>query len=179
MYSEYATQPSQKRSYLIINDAVNNVRTVGQTEDNRMINLSTIIRSFDLRHVGTCPTCMRISFGSMITAWAVLLVGYSLSSSVFLSVTVAAIILTILWFAHIFAFSKRYVFSKKEYNPKRRNLLKIFIKASIAGAALSWSTAAFACTELGGECTKKSDCCSEAIGCAWVTGCSLGKKCCY
>jgi hypothetical protein len=35
-----------------------------------------------------------------------------------------------------------------------------------------------ACTELGGECEKLKECCSDATYCSFAVGCSLGTKCC-
>lgn len=36
------------------------------------------------------------------------------------------------------------------------------------------------CTSLGDECNSYSDCCAgEGTGCGWVSGCPVGKKCCY
>ena len=42
-----------------------------------------------------------------------------------------------------------------------------------------WPHARLACTEMGGQCNSIADCCPGMSGCAWVTGCSMGTKCCY
>jgi hypothetical protein len=93
----------------------------------------TIIRMFDLRHVGTCPTCMRISFLAMIFCWTVTLVVLACDANA-IPLTAMAIVLTLLWVAHIFRWA---VLSTRTFQPQdnsRRLTLRFAL--ALAGSAV-------------------------------------------
>lgn len=105
-----------------------------------MINGASILRTFDLRSVGTCPTCMRISFFTMVTAWvAVLAASFYYPPAMLWLVSIAGLT-TLLWLAHITARTKwNYQNSTKSESVDRSRLvaLRTVAKAAVALAGMS------------------------------------------
>ena len=61
-----------------------------------MVTPSSIIRIFDVRHIGIFPTCIRISFPAMCFAWLLVLGALTLldlNAKVLISVTSIALTL--------------------------------------------------------------------------------------
>jgi len=96
---------------------------------------SSVIRSFDLKHVGTCRKCMRISFGMMIVSWLLLGAALWVCPGAVIFAAVAPLGLTALWFAHVAARSARSVRSQLPTNHSRRLAMRTAVTA-VAGAAV-------------------------------------------
>jgi hypothetical protein len=43
-----------------------------------MITLPSIVKTFDVRDIGKCPTCMRISFLAMLLSWLLVWVVFAM-----------------------------------------------------------------------------------------------------
>lgn len=102
------------------------------------INISTIWRSFDLKQVGMCPTCMRISFLAMSVSWV--LAAGSIATDipllkVFTLFTSSA--LTMLWFAHVFMRAERSSGLNQPEDRSRRVAIQAFARAVIGAAVMS------------------------------------------
>jgi hypothetical protein len=60
-----------------------------------------ILHSFDLRNLGRCPTCMRISFASMIASWLLTLSAVALGWQSTAFIILLAVAFSLVWLAHI------------------------------------------------------------------------------
>jgi hypothetical protein len=152
-----------------------------------MAPLSAIIRMFDIRHVGTCPTCMRISFGAMILSWVftfgVLTVDFATAAFLF----GISVLLTLLWLAHIVRRAVQSVLSDQSQIESRRLALRFGV--SLAGAAVTsiafpgrsradsacggWGSSCEPCTsQYGsrGNCMRQNSSC----GCYYCRSCGNG-----
>lgn len=98
------------------------------------MTFSAVMRSFDLRHVGTCWRCMRISFGAMAVSWALWLGAMWLFPHAAMFAAIGPIGLTGVWIAHIAAQSTRAVRSELPRNYSRRLAIRTAL-AAVAGAA--------------------------------------------
>ena len=109
-------------------------RTLSEWEIS-VVNGASILQTFDLRLVGTCPTCMRVSFFTMVTTWAAVLAAslYYVPAMPWLA-SVAGL-LTLLWLAHITARTKwNYQNSTRSKPVDRSRLLAL---RSVAKAAVA------------------------------------------
>lgn len=102
-----------------------------------MITLSSIIRSFDLRHIGTCPTCMRISFLAMILSWLLAYVAITVDSNATVLIGIATVSLTLLWLAHITTRVMRSIPSNLPQDNSRRLAIRTLAKAAVGAALMS------------------------------------------
>jgi hypothetical protein len=101
-----------------------------------MATLWYIIRAFDLRHVGQCPTCMRISFGLMALSWTLVFTAAAMDLSA-LPMTVGSAGLTFVWLAHIMTRSIQSVVARTTFSDSRRKTLKALAKGILAAALVS------------------------------------------
>lgn len=101
-----------------------------------MIYIETAFRIFDIRHVGTCATCMRISFMTMLLSWVSVLASVAFDTKATMQVSAGSVFFTLLWLAHILRYAAR---STPSYDPqnKSRRLAIRFGVALISGAAIS------------------------------------------
>jgi hypothetical protein len=96
--------------------------------------LSSVLRSFDLRYVGTCRKCMRISFAAMTLSWVAFCAAVWVGPAASAAAAALCVALTALWIAHIAARSTRVVRSQLPTDYSRRLALHAAVTA-IAGAA--------------------------------------------
>lgn len=95
--------------------------------------MSAIVRIFDIRQVGTCPTCMRISFLVMVFSWVNTAGVWLLSLNAASLVGAISILFTLLWMAHIV---RRAVWSTRSYRPQDQSRrLAIRFALALAGSA--------------------------------------------
>lgn len=99
------------------------------------MRFSSVIRSFDLRHVGTCWRCMRISFVTMTVSWVLLFGALWLYPHAAMFASIGPISLTAVWIAHVVAQSARFVRSELPENYSRRLAIRTAV-AAVAGAAV-------------------------------------------
>lgn len=99
--------------------------------------LLTFIRSFDLRHVGRCPTCMRISFASMVLSWLIVFAAQSLDSSAVLPIALVSLGLTLVWLAHVTTRPIQSMLADVPHSRTRRQALKALAKGVLAAAMVS------------------------------------------
>jgi hypothetical protein len=94
-----------------------------------------IIRMLDIRHVGTCPRCMRISFLAMTSSWiftlGLLALGFNATFLIAIS-----IVLTLLWVAHVVRRTTRSTHSHQPQDNSRRLAFRLAL-ALIGSAAIS------------------------------------------
>lgn len=131
---------------------------------NPMPTLSSIIRAFDIRNVGTCPTCMRISFAVMLSSWVLLACALFFTSAASIVVAVLSTALTVLWIAHIVARSAQSIRTWViPENQSRRLAIRKAVMAVLGAAAMSaMSSKAYADSGCGGWAGNS--------GCAPLTG---------
>ena len=98
---------------------------------------STILRSFDLRHVGTCPTCMRISFASMFLSWLLVSAGLLLDWNALLPIALVSLGLTLVWLAHVTTRPVQSMLVDAPHDKTRRQALKALAKGVLAAAMVS------------------------------------------
>jgi len=101
------------------------------------MTFSAVMRSFDLRHVGTCGTCMRISFAAMSASWVLLGGAFWLWPDTVAVASIGPIALTAIWIAHIAARSSRVVCSELPESYSRRLAIRTAIMATAGAAAMS------------------------------------------
>ncbi len=99
--------------------------------------LSSIIRSFDLRHIGTCPTCIRISFFLMAVSWLFVVVAYLADLNSELPIIGGSFVFTFLWLSHVFARGIRSIPTNQPENLSRRIAIQAFAKAALGAVAVS------------------------------------------
>jgi hypothetical protein len=102
-----------------------------------MISFSFIMRSFDLRHVGTCPTCMRISFVSMILSWLLLYVAVVSDLNAMLPIAIGSAGLTFVWLAHVTVRPIQSMLADQPHSKARRGALKTLAKGVLAATLVS------------------------------------------
>jgi uncharacterized membrane protein len=95
--------------------------------------IRTVTHIFDVRYIGTCPTCMRISFCSMILSWCCLLGNFALDPSEMWLSLAASVVFTLLWLLHITRRALLVTYYDKPSDPSRRLALRFAL--SVAGAA--------------------------------------------
>ena len=99
------------------------------------MSFSSVIRSFDLRHVGACRKCMRISFAAMTMSWMLLCGALWLCPDAAILVAIGPVVLTAVWVAHVGARSARTVRAELPQDYSRRFALRTAVMA-VAGAAV-------------------------------------------
>src|SRR6267154_1560730 len=97
-----------------------------------MVTLSSILRTLDLRHVGTCPTCMRISFLAMVLSWLLVLGALTLGLNATLLISIGSAGLTLLWLTHVITRAIRSI--NPPENHSRRLAIQTFAKAAAKAA---------------------------------------------
>jgi hypothetical protein len=102
-----------------------------------MISFSDIVRSFDLRHVGTCPTCMRISFVSMILSWLLAYAALMSGWSALLPIALASGALTLVWLAHVTVRPIQAMLADQPHSGARRGALRTLAKGVLAATLVS------------------------------------------
>jgi hypothetical protein len=100
------------------------------------MTLSSIVRTFDLRHVGECPTCMRISFMAMSLA-ALATIASSLLGLNTALFAMLAVGLALLWLAHIVTRAIRSARRHHQADPSRRLAIRTFAQVAVGAAAMS------------------------------------------
>lgn len=101
-----------------------------------MISLSAIIRMFDIRHVGTCPTCMRISFVTMFLSWICVIGTLAFADRATMLMSGVSVFLTLLWLTHVIRYAIRSTQSDQPQNQSRRLAIRLGT-AVLGGAAVS------------------------------------------
>ena len=101
------------------------------------MNFPSVIRSFDLRHLGMCRRCMRISFAAMAVSWLLFGGALWLYPAAALFAAAAPVALTAVWIGHIVARSTRSVRSELPRNYSRRLAIRTAVMAVAAAAATS------------------------------------------
>jgi hypothetical protein len=156
-----------------------------------MITPSTIIRAFDLRHIGTCPTCIRVSFWVMILSWLIVAIALILDlKNAAPVISVVASALTLLWLAHIIMRAINSVRPDRLDDPSRRLALGSFavtaakaaIGAVVMSAAVFPSQLARADSGCGGwagnsGCVLCGDCYRQTANCQCYPCRSCGNNC--
>lgn len=66
-----------------------------------MTKLFSVLRTFDMRQVGACSFCMRVSFQAMTIAWIAVAAALSFHLDWWLLPLILAALLSALWLAHI------------------------------------------------------------------------------
>lgn len=100
-----------------------------------MFNLAYVIRAFDLRRVGSCAKCIKISFILMLSLWVLVVSQFSFGSG--MKVTVAgAVIFSALWLSHVFGRAIRMTNNDVHGIESRRRALRKFASAA-AGAIVT------------------------------------------
>jgi hypothetical protein len=94
-------------------------------------------------NLGRCPLCTRKAFLATLAAW-IITIGASITvkPSIWLSIsTICALLLTMLWMAHIVAFSLKSSsaskFTTADFDPARREIFSIFAKTAVTAAFAS------------------------------------------
>ncbi len=153
-----------------------------------MVSLSAIIRAFDIRHVGSCPTCMRISFLTMFLSWVSVLCALALDLKATTLISAVSILLTLLWLTHVVRYAMRSTHSDQPQNKSRRLAIRLGT-AAIGAAAMSvafplQARADSACGGWGGgsNCPPCSDygygpCMRQNAGCGCYYCRSCGNNC--
>jgi hypothetical protein len=113
------------------------------------MRFSSVIRSFDLRHVGTCWRCMRISFVAMTVSWVLLCGALWLCPDAVIFASIGPISLTAVWLAHVVALSTRSARSELPENYSRRLAIRTAVMAT-AGAAVMSAMSSKAYADLSG-----------------------------
>jgi hypothetical protein len=133
-----------------------------------MATSSFVVKTFDLRHLGACPTCMRISFLAMIGSWLLLLVAGPVSLSVY-TIAGLAIFLTCLWLAHIsFRALRTLSHMHVAFNGSQASI-QSFSRALAASAKLSMRLD-IDMSGCGQACSKTNDNCPAGCICWWELG---------
>jgi hypothetical protein len=101
------------------------------------MKFSSVIRSFDLRHVGTCRKCMRISFLAMTMSWVLLFGGLWLCPNAAIVVSIGAVSLTAVWAAHVVARSMRSVRAELPKDYSRRLAIRTAVMAAAGATVVS------------------------------------------
>lgn len=63
--------------------------------------LLILFRAFDIRHIGSCPTCLRVSFFTMVSSWLFLVASLSLGLAVPPLADALPVLFSLLWLAHV------------------------------------------------------------------------------
>lgn len=149
-----------------------------------MLTLSSIARMFDVRLLGTCPTCMRISFLAMILSWAFVLGALLFDLNAQVLISVASIGLTLLWLAHIITRAKLSIPHDRPENHSRRLAIRTIANAAVGAAVMTvafpWQ--AHAISGCGGwsgsSCPNKCTSCErQNADCECYTCRSCGSTC--
>ena len=104
-----------------------------------MPTVSALLRTIDLRRVGTCQTCMRISFIMMLASWAISLAATSANLKVSQFICGISIVFTLLWLSHVFTRARRSIYFDGNHDGTRRAALRTFGKAVLGAAVTSAS----------------------------------------
>ncbi len=102
-----------------------------------MPSLSTIIRSFDLRDIGECPTCIRISFIAMVVTWIALIFSTTFYPDSTPLIAFMSTLFTLLWSIHILVRSIRMSRSSEPEDNSRRLVMRTFALAVMSAIAIS------------------------------------------
>jgi hypothetical protein len=103
-----------------------------------MKTLASVIQTFNLRHVGVCPTCVRISFRVMILSWVIVLNALALNLYAHpMMILVPSCGLTLLWSAHVITRALRSMPMQRLGDPSRRLAIRAFVKAAAGAAVMS------------------------------------------
>lgn len=112
----------------------------------------TVIHMFDMRYIGTCPTCMRISFILMILLWCCLFAAFVLDLKGIWLVLAASAVFTPIWLVHIAR--RALLITKKQDDPsdasKRLALRLALAVVSAAGTSIAFPWQAKADSGCGG-----------------------------
>jgi hypothetical protein len=163
----------------------------GRSRRRVQMRFSAVIRSFDLRHLGTCRRCMRISFVTMTVSWVLLCGALWLCPDAVILASVGPVGLTAVWVAHVVARSTRSVRSELPKNYSRRLAIRTAVMAAAGAAVVSViSSRAFAdgmsacggwgggpesgCSPCPSNCYRQNDEC----GCAPCASCCQGGQEC-
>lgn len=130
-----------------------------------------IASMLDLRNLGVCPLCMRLSFLGMILSWLLLLGTMTLDADATAMVGTASVVLTFFWLAHISTRAIRSLPPKQIEIGARRVALRAFGRAIVGAATVSvvlFSTSKTAeSAECGQSCSKSNDNCPSGCICWW------------
>lgn len=93
----------------------------------------TVMHMTDMRYVGTCPTCMRISFLLMILSWCCSLGLFSLGLYGMWLSFVASLVFSMLWLLHIARRALLFTRHNRPADASRRLAMRYAL--ALAGAA--------------------------------------------
>jgi len=150
-----------------------------------MVRLSSIIRTFNVRNIGTCATCMRISFLAMALSWLLVLAALTLDLNAKVLIYAVSIGLTLLWLAHIITRAARSMHPSGADDYSRRLAIRTFVKAAVgaavvSGAAFPWQAHADSgCGGWSGNsgCSPCSACQRQTSDCQCYSCRSCGSNC--
>lgn len=102
-----------------------------------MTKLFSVLRTFNLRQLGSCAFCMRVSFQAMAAAWAAAATATVMDLDwVCYPSMIAAVLLSALWLAHIVGRAVRSSINAPEDN-ERRIAIRRILKAIGTAATIS------------------------------------------
>jgi membrane-bound metal-dependent hydrolase YbcI (DUF457 family) len=105
-----------------------------------MITLKTLVSILDLKKVGACPACMRISFVLMAISWLSLFLSFEYSLEPKLAFLVLASGLTVLWLIHVIRRIMIVIKTHPEHYPinkERRTAIGNITKVALGAVLLS------------------------------------------
>lgn len=154
--------------------------------------LSSLLASVKLTKLGSCSRCTRQAFRFSALSWVLtLFCAYYSPSLVFQSIFALSVCLTLLWIAHLVAYSTRAISAKVAGNANidgktrmvisssRRDFLPLFARvlagAALASAITSPAFADSACGGFNGECKPCARRNSANTDCEWCHSC--GSNC--
>jgi hypothetical protein len=152
---------------------------------NRMT--SSMLGAFDLRRIGTCPKCMRVSFAFLLAGWCAFFALSGLSDGGMpWAILVIAVIFTLLWASHVVARAYRDASAQSATDAGRRVVFGTFARAivgaALVSAALLPSQNARADSGCGGwaggnGCSPCTSCQRQTSGCSCYDCKSCGSNC--
>lgn len=104
--------------------------------EDEMMKLLSVLRAFDLRQLGNCPFCMRVSFQAMAAAWITATTAIALHLDWWHLSMILAALLSAVWLAHIVGRAIRSSIDVPD-DQGRRVAIGRMLKAIGAAAAIS------------------------------------------
>lgn len=137
-----------------------------------MKTVSFVASTLNLKNFGKCSTCMQISFAAMAASWLLMLGTMPLGTAVNVALSIIAVALTLVWFAHICARAIRsHSHKQAAIDPGRREFGKSFGRALIGAAVVSVGVLSAPnsaeSAECGQACSKSNDNCPNGCTCWW------------
>lgn len=101
--------------------------------------IKSVFGIFDTKKIGSCPTCMRMSFALMVISWLVLFFTFEKNLDEKPISLALSISLTILWLTHLLVRVKMVILANSDQlnNQERRVVIGSFAKAIVGAVLLS------------------------------------------